>query len=297
LSNSPQKQVKLRNTVILVIIGLLLAVWLVSSQWDRWRGSTTQESAGGVTAVETDAAPPATLDPDEAELRWSKLLGRPPVWPDDLTAVASCEEAEADLIRICAVLDSRQTLAAAGIPGGACGLLSEVADALADRPPVLSSELKSYQSIVSNVFHLFRSLGRERLALLRGIVNDEPELAEPAAMAIYRWLVSRESCARSGTSKIRMPVLYDYAGFLFQTMGGQALLRRRTPDTEALVSFYALLILDRADRDGHNPHGVDPRQEIERARALLARGPWVFGERYDSMLGEMAKRWEPRAVD
>jgi hypothetical protein len=195
------------------------------------------------------------------------------------------------------VLDARESLASAGIPGGACGLLSDVADALVARPPVLTSELKSYPSIVANVFHLFRALGRERIALLRGIVNDEPQLAEPAAMALYRWLASRESCARSGRSAIRLPAMYDYAGFLFETLGGQTLLRRRTPDTEALISFYALLIIDRADRDGHNPHGVDPRQEIARTRALLARGPWVFGERYDSMLEEMATRWEQRAAE
>ena len=92
------------------------------------------------------------------------------MWPDDLTSPADCQAAEADLLRVCAVLDSREYVASAAVPGGACGLLREVADRLVARPPVLESELASYGSIVSNVYHLFRVLGRDRLALLRRVV-------------------------------------------------------------------------------------------------------------------------------
>jgi len=302
LSTPQARQVKLRNVMIVVLIGLLLAIWLIWSQWAALRGDPAAPSDPGVASDETGAAAAGerespTAVAGAAEQRWTELLGRPPAWPDDVASTTDCESAEADLLRVCADLDSRDSIAAAGVPGGVCGLLREVADELVARPPVLTSELKSYQAIVSNVYHLFRVLGRERIALLRQIVGEDPQLAEPAAMAIHRWLSSRERCTRSGRTAIRLPALYDYAGFLFETMGGQALLRRRTPDTEALVSFYALLILDRADRQGHNPHGVDPRQEIERTRALLAKGPWVLGERYDSMLEEMATRWEQRTAE
>ena len=41
---------------------------------------------------------------------------------------------------------------------------------------------------------------------------------------------------------MRFPALYDYAGFFFNTLGGQAYLRRRTPRVESLVCFYALQV-------------------------------------------------------
>ena len=137
------------------------------------------------------------------------------------------------------------------------------------RPPNLDSELKSYGSILSNVFHLFRVMGRERVDLLRRVMTDNAAIDEPSTMALYRWLASRARCARSGETPITQDALYAYAGFLFETLGGQAYLRRRAPRTEALACFYALQVLDQAIENGHNPEGLDPRAEIPRCRALL----------------------------
>ena len=88
--------------------------------------------------------------------------------------------------------------------------------------------------------------------------------------------------------------MYAYSGFLFNTMGGQAYLRRRTPRTEALACFYALQVLDQAIAAGHNPEGLDPRTEIPRCRALLDSQPLVFSARYVDTLDRMARRWETR---
>jgi hypothetical protein len=132
----------------------------------------------------------------------------------------------------------------------------------------------------------------ERMDLARRLLREERALAEPAAMSLYRWLISREDCARSGRTSIRIEPMYDYAGFLFQTIGGQAYLRRRAPSVEALASLYALLILDRALEEGHNPHGFDPRPEIGRTRQLLENRPFIFRERYLEILSEMEERWK-----
>jgi len=126
------------------------------------------------------------------------------------------------------------------------------------------------------------------------MAREEQDHAEPIALALYRWLVSREACARSGRTAIGKEPLYEYAGFVFQTMGGQAYLRRRTPKVEALTGFYALLLLDRAVESDHNPHGVDPRPEIRRTLDLLEAQPLVFGDRYRTVLEEMRQRWELR---
>jgi len=289
------------------LIVLLVVIWLVWWQWDAITGRSSNAQVLESEAVQVDSSlggdGPETGRVDEppqsdqvlAERRWEALTGQPPVWPEDLTDPQNCEAVEADLARICSLLDQREYVREVAPAGGACGLIRTVAEELTARPPDISSELESYETILNNVFHLFRVIGRERLDLLRRIQWEEHELAEPAAMALYRWAVSREGCARSGTTTLRPEPLYEYAGFFFTTMGGQAYLRRRTPRIEALASLYALLIVDRAQQSGLNPAGVDPRPEIQRVRALIEVEPLVFREHYLLMLDQMADRWKERS--
>ena len=248
--------------------------------------------AGSGSGLEGESA---QSDQALAEERWEAATGQPPVWPEDLTNPQNCEQVEAALARVCSRLDERDYVREVAPVGGACGLIRAVAEELAANPPNISSELESYETILDNVFHLFRVVGRKRLDLLRRIQWEEQELAEPAAMALYRWVVSRETCARSGTTTLRPEPLYDYAGFFFTTMGGQAYLRRRAPRIEALASLYALLIVDRAQQSGLNPAGVDPRPEIQRTRALIETEPLVFREHYLLLLDQMADRWKERS--
>jgi hypothetical protein len=289
------------------LIVVLLAAWVVWWQWDAIVGTRSDSptpdqptaGAGTPTPDERSNAGGPTADEGskrlQAEQRWAGLIGQPPEWPEDLTNPQSCEQVEADLARVCAALDQRDYVREAGLPGGSCGLIRTVAEDLARRPPNIASELESYEAILSNVFHLFRVVGRERLDLLRRIQWEEHELAEPTAMALYRWAVSRERCARSGKTPLEVEPLYDYAGFFFTTLGGQAYLRRRAPRVEALASFYALLIVDRAQQSGLNPAGIDPRPDIQRTRALIESEPLVFRDQYLLILDQMADRWKDRS--
>jgi hypothetical protein len=299
-----ERQVKLRTLLTAGLIAGVVLIWLVWWQWDNLCAglcgppdAALEEVAASDLEAQDQAGPvPTEWEQALAEARreWTDWTGAAPVWPEDLASPADCAAVEEDLLRLCARLDASGPSALAEIPGGSCSLIRQVAEELARRPPKLESELRSYQSILGNVFHLYRVLGAERVELLRELLREEREHAEPLAMALYRWMASRESCARSGRTPVRAAPLYDYAAFLFQTMGGQAYLRRRPPATEALAGFYALLILDQAVESGHNPHGVDPRPEIRRTRDLLEASPLVFGDRYRTMLDEMEQRWKGR---
>jgi hypothetical protein len=304
LSAPTEKKVSLRAVMIVALIVLLAAAWWAwtrfytpggdagDGQAARTPVAESDASEGGEPGAEGGAEPAGPAA--ESRARWTALLGREPEWPGDLATPQDCAAVEADLARICTVIDSRHGAAVRATPGGSCGLVRDTVRVLAARPPVTTAELRSYQTILANVFHVFRVLGRERIDLLRELSREEATLREPGAMALYRWLVSRESCARSGVPPIDLPTLYEYATFLFQTMGGQAYLRRRTPESEALISFYALLIVDRAERQGHNPGGVDLRPEIRRTRALIDSSGLVFRERYAETLDGIARRWEER---
>ena len=280
--------------------GALAGIVVILLLWWQWSAIATAFGLGEAAqpvAVEpaTEPGDPAPADAaastaPAAEAAWAALTGSAPVWPGDLNEPGDCARIEADLAAICTALDARDYVRESALAGGSCALLSEMASAMAQRPPNPSLELRSYETILGNVYHLFRVAGRERMDVLRRALREEQELAEPLALAMYRWAVSRQDCARSGTTPIRREVLYAYAGFLFQTMGGQAYLRRRSPRVEALASFYALLVIDRAERDGTNELGLDVLPEIGRTRELLDAQDFVFGEEYLDLIRDMEHR-------
>jgi hypothetical protein len=265
-----------------------------------WWALERRESPGRPPPLtEGDAAPAGQVAEGEDAAasslarRWTELTGVPPAWPAELHGPVGCEEVNADLSRLCAVVDSR-TPALSGT-GGTCALIEDLASGLATNPPDLASELHSYDAMLGNMFHLFRVAGRERLAALRAALVHE-DLAEPAALALYRWATQHERCAPADRPRLDRAVLYDYAGFLFHTLGGQAYLRRRSPSVEALACFYGLQALDRAIGAGHNPQGLDPRPEVLRCRQLVTTQPLLFAARYAETLDAMARRWERSAA-
>lgn len=298
-----EKSVRVRSLLTGGLIVVLVVVWLLWWQWDRVRDGLCALAAGesaSETALDTAAAGGDVSTAREAARAaaarsWEEWLGEPPVWPDDLADPRDCAEVEEELERVCSRLDAGEVLSSSGLADGSCGLLMAAAEELSRRPPDLSSELSSYESMLGNVHHLFRVLGGRRVDLLRRLGAEEQEHVEPVAMALYRWMASREGCAPAGRTAIRLQPLYDYSGFVFNTMGGQAYLRRRPPVVEGLAAFYALLVLDRALEQDHNPWGLDPRPEIRRTRELLSEQSLVFSERYVALLDEMEQRWKRKS--
>jgi hypothetical protein len=305
MSHETDRSIVVRNiaigSTIVVAIVALVFLW----NWKRDSGGAGPPIDRGVgepaapLEVEGDSsAAKVGLDgaQDDLARRWTAALGQPPEWPGDFSAPGNCEQVELELARVCTALDARAAASGMRDLGGACALMDRVIAELAAAPPDLSSELRSYEAMLGNVFHLFRALGRERMQVLRRVLGEERDLAEPLAMALYRWSISREACSESAPTRLRVQSMYAYAGFLFQTMGGQAYLRRRSPKTEALACFYALQVLDHAIEGGYNPQGFDPRTEIPRCRALVESQPLVFSDRYVAMLDEMSRAWESRAA-
>lgn len=286
-----EKVIRLRSLLTYGLVALAIITWLAWWQWDAvvdgicGPPAPAEAEVGAVEGIPPDESAERGVSAEEARSRWEELLGAPPVWPEDLDSPQDCRQVEEELAKLCGYLEQRGY-------SGSCAMVRESAEALAAYPPRLGSDLKDFGATLENVFHLFRRLSGRRIDIIRRIMREERGISEPAAMALYRWLASREHCARSGRTQIEMERLYEYAAFLFRTLGGQAYLRRRSPEVEALAGFYALQIIDSAIEQNHNPHGIDPRPEIERTRRLLEGQPFVFAERYTENLDEMARKWE-----
>jgi hypothetical protein len=57
--------------------------------------------------------------------------------------------------------------------------------------------------------------------------------------------------------------LYDYAGYFLNTLGGRSYLLRRESKMRMLVSYYAILLVDRANDGKFNRYGIDVRPYID----------------------------------
>jgi hypothetical protein len=253
------------------------------------------EPVSGVESeLESETVPPEPGG-NVLEERWIEATGKAPVWPADANDPKDCTEIVEDLRTLCRRLDGRAYVHAWNLPSGTCGLLGDLVVDLGGRPPILDGIFDSIGSFRANVTHFYSVLGEKKLLRVATLVREEPELAEPMAMALYRWARSAKKCRDASPAPPGIESQYAYATFLVNTIGGQAYLRRRAPRLEALTSLYALLVLDNAVESGYNPAGVDLRPEIERAIALIATQDLLFQDQYLEMLQEMKISWEVRA--
>lgn len=280
------------------MVVLLVSGAVVALAWWILNRNGTAEDAAAVANVEQITRPQSEESVESAETErgshWKALLGHDPLWPEDFDDPRQCEDIELDLARLCTEIDRRPYRSDDHRVGGTCGLLSEVAEVLAAHPPDSEGEIKRHASLLANIFHLSRTVDGKAFQATRRVLREEEYLVEPLAMTLWRWTASREQCARSGRTSMTEETMYAYAAYLFETFGGRSVLQRRSPRTEALVSFYALLIIDRSDRRGYNPQGVDPTPWLRRTRDLVERQNFHFADEYLTRLDAIAARWSQR---
>jgi hypothetical protein len=51
--------------------------------------------------------------------------------------------------------------------------------------------------------------------------------------------------------------MYEYAGFFLNALAGKSYLLRRDSKVRILTTYYSILILDRANDETLNRHGID----------------------------------------
>ena len=126
---------------------------------------------------------------------------------------------------------------------------------LAAKTPTVVRETDDLYTVLANTAHFFRVLGRDNLHLAKAVLEQEQGNAEELAAGLYSTSVS----AQCPADAVRIPftTAYEYAAFFLNTMGGRSYLFRRAAKVRLLTAYYALLIVDEADRRNCNTHGLD----------------------------------------
>jgi len=128
---------------------------------------------------------------------------------------------------------------------------------LSSNLPIPAGEGIDSLVMTKNIFYIFRILSKTDIRLVKEIIINESETMELNLEIFYRWLLLGNQCPDPDEMRPSFDVLYQYAGFFLNTIGGRAYLSRRPMALRMLLSYYSLLIIHEADRKGRNTYGID----------------------------------------
>lgn len=161
---------------------------------------------------------------------------------------------------------------------------------LSSRLPIPAGEGIDAKIITKNIFHFFRVLEKNDLRLIRGIMRNEADTLEMNLDLFYRWLMLGDRCQDSEGIRPSRDVLYHYAGFFLNSIGGRAYLFRRPTPIRLLISYYCLLIVHEADKRGENSYGIDLYPHITPIEREIGIYPdFRFKDDYLQRLNDLSK--------
>lgn len=154
-------------------------------------------------------------------------------------------------------LDSRPYMAAFQLKKSSKEHFSQLIQKLLDHPPVVARETDNLFTLLKNTAHFFRILGKNNVLLLKGILDREHDELESIMDTFYRLTAYPETIYREYGIQLKEDELLDYCGFFLSTMGGRLYLFRRDSTSRMVVTYFAIKVLDRANRNGNNKLGID----------------------------------------
>ena len=159
---------------------------------------------------------------------------------------------------------------------------------LSSEPPVPAGENMDTLIMTRNIYHFYRLLESEDIRLIRAIMRNEADSLELNLDIFYKWLMLGEHCPDPEKTRPSLEVLYQYAGFFLNTIGGRAYLYRRPLNVRLLISYYSLLIVHEADKKGKNSYGIDVFPEITPlAREISLYPDFHFQNEYILLLTQL----------
>ena len=166
------------------------------------------------------------------------------------------EDLEQDMMRYCRNLDEREYIKAYRLPEGTYRHLLKILNDLAAAPPVVAGESTDPYKLKLNQEHFLRVIGQGNVSLFLDILANEAEMMESTAELVFDW-ISRGIETRSAEIRMTQKELYEYSAFFLTTLSGKAYLWRRDSKTRILVTYYSILVVDRANRERTNRYNVD----------------------------------------
>jgi hypothetical protein len=201
--------------------------------------------------VPTEAGPPLVEAPEEGPVTTGNTEERRG-FPE-----YSCQEIEKDIQAFFQYLGSREEIRRLAGERDLWDLFTDLTVKLSLNPPIPAGEGLSSSIMIENIFHFYRTLDKEEISLIKSVLVNEMDNFEWHLHLFYTWLMSGNRCPGVRDHRPSFEVLYHYAGFLTNSIGGRACTFRRPLGLRLLVSYYSLRIIYEADLRGENSYGID----------------------------------------
>jgi hypothetical protein len=160
-------------------------------------------------------------------------------------------------------LDQKGYLKNRGIDMQASAYFRLLVGRLKESRPVISGETQDLYMLLKNITYFFRILGKDSVLAIKDIMQGEDEIVEPTAELLFAWINPWNATPDPERPVVEPTMAYDYAAFFLQTIAGQSYLYRRTSKIRCLVTYYSILVLDKANDDNLNRYGIDIRPHID----------------------------------
>ena len=174
----------------------------------------------------------------------------------------SIEEVERRIASFFVHLDQQEYIKDFNFEGSSYNEYEEVIQKISEKTPLLGNETESLYNMFLNMAHFYRVLGARRLSIIKEVITRENEDIESTMRDFYLWYTYDGQDRKRIKGRPSPQVLYEYAGFFLNTIGGRNYLMRRESKIRMLTSYYSVLILDRANDMKQNPNGIDIRPYI-----------------------------------
>ena len=270
--NSMNRTLATVAVVFALIVAGLAAYFLVTrwhqEQMARGRQQAQTECIEVIQQLEADLEAMQVQLESERQMRpgddmFPTVFGTAAPERDADMQPVDCAKVDAQMNSFFSYLDSRTYVAARELEAGSAGFFRETAARLMADPPVNIAEMKDMMRLVKNVTHFYRVLGKDRLMLIKDILASEDRVLEPAMAVFYARLVECAQPLPGDDKALSAERLYDYAGYVLNTLGGRSYVLRRESKMRMLVKYYAILIVDRANDEKYNRYGIDVRPYID----------------------------------
>lgn len=205
----------------------------------------------------------------------------------------SLEKSVYQLVTFFSYLDQQDYIQDRQLAGGSQQAFRQAIESLLETTPLFTGELATLDSLTQNLNHFQTVLGEPAAELFEEIFSKESELLEAVLLAFFHWIVL---CEKNPNNIIACPTLsqlYDYASFFLGTFAGRNYLFESHPKLRVLISYYSILIVDRALDEQNNPNGIDIRPHIQSSlQAIRLQKDLVGLDGYREKLKSLAKKYQ-----
>jgi hypothetical protein len=203
-------------------------------------------------------------------------------------------EIERQIKAFFAYLDEQPYVRAYSLEGGTYLQYQIAINKLSSNLPAVAGEMQSLYTMVRNVAYLYRVMGKKPIYLTREILQNESEVIEPVMQTFYRWYTMDEGGKPALGGRPSPATMYEYAGFLLNTLGGRSYLLRRSPKIRALTTYYCVLTLDRANDEEINSKGIDIRPYLKSSMMEIKNQiGLIYQKEYITKLSELSLKYSP----